>query len=315
SLLELGLRLDWDEVISDVSISPRLSFSHILTEDGETKIAGGVGLYYDATNLNLITRPLDGRRVDFFYGEDGQTLARPPLETVFLVNEEELKPPRFLNWSLGVEHKLPAAIYLRAEFLQRRGRNGFTFVDLARGVFALRNDRRDRYDSLQITLRRAFRGGYTAMASYTRSRARSNAVFEFDLDNPIFSGQAGGPLPWDTPNRLISTGWLPLGRGYDLGYSLEWRDGYPFSVINDNQQLVEPPNSRRFPAFFSLNTHVEKRFVFKSYKWALRVGFNNVTNRRNPTAVNNNIASPEFLTFGGLQDRAFTGRIRFLGRR
>ena len=53
----------------------------------------------------------------------------------------------------------------------------------------------------------------------------------------------------------------------------------------------------------------------KGLRWALRAGFNNVTGRDNPTGVNNNIDSPEFLTFGGAQGRAFTGRIRFLGRK
>ena len=48
---------------------------------------------------------------------------------------------------------------------------------------------------------------------------------------------------------------------------------------------------------------------------ALRAGFNDVTNRHNPTVVNNNIESPLFLTFSGAQHRAFTGRIRFLGRK
>lgn len=319
SLVELGLRLDWDEVIGRTSVSPRFAFSHLLTKDGEMKIAGGVGLYYDATNLDFITRPQAGRRVDFFYLEDGQTLARPPVETILQVNEQELRSPRSLNWSLGVDHKLPAAVYLRVEFVQKRGRNGFAFADLQPGqsdnVFELRNERRDRYDALQVTMRRMFKGGYGLMASYTRSKARSNAVFEFDLDNPIFSDQAGGPLPWDTPNRLISWGWLPLVRGFDLGYSLEWRDGYPFSVVNQDLQLVEPPNSRRLPDYFSLNAHVEKRFEFKNFRWALRAGFNNITSRDNPSGVNSNIDSPEFLTFGGLQRRAFTGRIRFLGRK
>jgi hypothetical protein len=86
-------------------------------------------------------------------------------------------------------------------------------------------------------------------------------------------------------------------------------------VVNQNQELVGQPNSHRFPAFFSLNTHIERRFRLFGALFSVRAGFNNITSHENPTGVNNNIDSPEFLTFGGTQHRVFTGRIRFLGRK
>ncbi|HET9529375.1 MAG TPA: TonB-dependent receptor [Blastocatellia bacterium] len=322
SLVELGLRVDWDQIIRSMLLSPRFAFSHLLTRDGSTKIAGGVGLFYDAANLDLITRPLDGRRTDLFFSEDGLTLSRPPLETRFRADESDLKAPRFINWSVGADQKLPASIYLRVEVIGKRGRNVPAFFDAGGdglvepgALFELRSARRDSFDSLQITARREFGRGYEMMASYTRSSARSNAVFDFNIDSPVFSNQTEGPLLWDTPNRFISWGWFPLIREFDLAYSLEWRDGFPFSVVNQDQQLVGPPNSRRLPAVFSLNVHIERKFQAMGLRWALRAGFNNVTGRDNPTGVNNNIDSPEFLTFGGAQGRAFTGRIRFLGRK
>ena len=122
-------------------------------------------------------------------------------------------------------------------------------------------------------------------------------------------------MPWDTPNRLISWGWSPVWKGFSLMYSLEWRDGFPFSVVNRDQLLVEPPNSRRFPAFFSSNVHAEKRVHAFGNLFAIRAGFNNITNHRNATIVINNIDSPAFMSFSGIQGRAFTARIRFLGRK
>jgi hypothetical protein len=47
----------------------------------------------------------------------------------------------------------------------------------------------------------------------------------------------------------------------------------------------------------------------------LRGGFDNITNHQNPFTVNNDIASPQFLTFSNFDRRAFTARIRFLGRK
>jgi hypothetical protein len=321
-LFELGLRFDRDEIIHHTSVSPRLAATYLLKYGGETKISGGVGLFYDSTNLDVITRPLAGQRTDTFISSVMPTL--PTSVTTFQVNEHELNPPRFINWSLGAERKLPASIYMRVDFVQKSGADGFVFANQAPGVigglFQLTDAGRDRYRAVEVSLRHMFKGGYTLFGSYVRSAARSNALFDFSIDNPQFNQQGGGPLPWDSPNRFLSWGWLPLDhlpvvKKLDFAYSLEWRDGYPFSVVNQEQQLVGPPDSRRFPAFFSLNTHVEHRFQLFGMKLALRGGFDNITNRHNATAVNADIDSPQFLTYGGLQHRVFVGRIRFLGKK
>jgi outer membrane receptor protein involved in Fe transport len=321
-LMEIGLRYDWDQIIRDVLISPRIATSYLLRENSDTKLSAGIGVYYDTTNLTYLTQPLTGRRFDTLYANDGVALLSSPIETAFQINEQELKAPRFLNWSLGIEDKLPSSIYMRLDFIGRRGSRGFAFinsplelVDQQNGYFQLSSFQRDRYDAVQITLRRSFKKNYMVLLSYTKSKARSNATFDVNIDNPIFGQQAGGPLPWDTPNRLISWGWLPLIKGFDLSYALEWRDGFPFSIVNGNQQLVGPPNSFRFPDYFSLNLHAEKRFRLIGYHWAVRGGFNNLTNRTNPSSVNNNIDSRGFLNYGNFQKRAFVGRIRFLGRK
>jgi hypothetical protein len=291
-----------------------------MTADGYTKLSAGFGVVHDGTSLDFVTRPSAGRRIDFVYAEDGRTLAFPPVNISFAVNGRELKSPRFLNWSVGIERRLPASVYLRAEFVQKRGSNGFAFVNVgsnvpgqSAGVYELGNNRRDRYDGLEISVRKAFKETYSVFAAYTRSSARSNSVIDYTLDSPILSQQMSGAMPWDSPNRLIAWGSTPLVRHFDLAYSLEWRDGFPFSVFNRDQQIVGSPNSRRLPFVFLLNVHIERRLRLFGYRWALRAGFNNLTNRENPTGIDSNIASPRFLTFGGLQHRTFIGRVRFLG--
>jgi hypothetical protein len=315
-LVELGIRSDWDQIIRQASVSPRLASTCTLP-GGNTKLSAGIGIFHDATNLSFITRPLEGRRIDLFYPAGSQTPGRP-LETSFEVNESQLRAPRFHNWSLALERMLPASVYARVEFIQKRG-SAFTFVradeeSTAKALYTLRNFQRDRFNSLEFTLKKNMET-YGLMASYTRSSARSNAAIDFNLDNPIFAQQGGGPLPWDAPNRLLSWGWLPLRHGYDFAYLLEWRSGYPYSLVNEEQRLVGAVNTHRLPDYFILNLHVERRFRLSGHQWALRAGFNNVTGHENPAVVNNNIDSPEFMTFGGIQSRVFTARIRLLGRK
>ena len=317
-LLEPGMRFDWDDVIRDFLVSPRLAATYLLSRSGNTKLSGGIGLFGDATNLDMLTRSLSGQRTDVFYNLVGQPGLPPPVVTSFQVDERMLKFPRFTHSSLGVERRMPHSIYFQLQFLEKNGRDGWTFVKQGSGFsgqFRMEGLKQDRYDSVEISARHTFQGSHVVFASYTRSKAHSNAVFDFSIDSLLFSPQAGGPLPWDTPNRFLSWGWTPLPKKFALAYSLDWRTGFPFSVVNQNQQLVGPPDSNRFPQYFSLDLQLERRVHLLGCWWALRLGFNDITNRSNPTAVNNNVDSPDFLTFGGIQGRALTARIRLLGRK
>jgi len=320
-LVEPGVRLDWDEVIRSPLLSPRLAGTYVLDNSGNTKLSAGIGLVYDPSFLFLIARPFAGQRTDYFFNTStgGLTGIVP---TTFSVDQKALEAPRFINWSLGLERKLPAAIYLKAEFLEKRGSRGFVYntPSGSSGNFILENTRDDRYDAFELTLRHNFRESYMLMGSYTRSRARSNQVLDFNVDNPLLSPQQPGPYTWDTPNRFLSWGYVPLFKlpiihQTEIAYSLETRTGFPFNVTNDQQQLVGPPGSRRFPEYFSLNLQLEKRFHLFGYFWALRGGFDNITGHSNPYVVNSDINSPQFLTFSGFQGRGFTSRIRLLGKK
>ena len=328
--LSPGVRADWDEIVRNPFVSPRLAASYLLERGGETKLVAGAGLYYDTTNLSLIALPLEGERADTFYNLAGTTPLGPPVTTSFAYPPGALREPHVFSWSAGVERKLPGSVYMNSEFLEKRGEDGFayynsclTIPNCLNGMFTLRNLKGDRYHAARITVRRQFQGGHVVFASYTRSLARSNAALDFSLDNELFGPQVAGPLPWDAPNRLLAWGLLPLPlplpvswlRGYDLACTLDWRTGFPFFLVNQNQQLVAPPGAGQYPAYFSLDLAAEKRFHLFGFEWALRAGFGNITNRQNPTVVDNNINSPTFLTFAGAEGRVLTARIRLLGRK
>jgi len=317
-LIETGVRLDWDRLLGRAVISPRIGGSYTLSKKRETKLSVGIGRYTDETSLSLITRPMNGVRFDQFFAADGITPIGQPVETSFMANLQNLNPPTYLNWSAGVEQRLPWDVYLQANYIQRQSNNAFVYVNEGTGLtgqYELTNARQDRYKGLEITLKRLYKGNSAFLVSYTRSSARSNAVIDYTLDNPVFSQQGAGPLPWDSPNRVVAWGWQPLIRNFSLAYSVDWRDGYPFSIVNQSQEIVGSPNSNRFPDYFALNMHIEKRFSALGFQWAVRAGFNNITNHQNPNVVNNNIDSPNFLTFSSFEHRAFTARIRFLGRK
>ena len=51
------------------------------------------------------------------------------------------------------------------------------------------------------------------------------------------------------------------------------------SLITANGQVIGAVNSHRYPAFFELNFHAERRVAFRGQWWALRAGFNNIARK------------------------------------
>jgi hypothetical protein len=343
-LLEPGLRFDWDEIIRTLLFSPRLAGTYILDDESNTKLSAGIGITYDNTTLGLINQPLEGQRTDYFFDPNGcpqdvngsavtcinlppgtSEPAAIPVPTTFAENRSTLSAPRYLNWSIGLEKKLPYTIFLKLEFLEKRGTHGFAYNTLngaVAGDFLLGNGRDDRYDAFTVSARHRFRQHYEIFGAYTRSRAHTNQVFDFSLDIPLLSSQLPGPYPWDTPNRFV--GWgilpffnLPLIHKLDMVYSAEARTGLPFLATTDQGQIAPgtSPETYRLPTYYTVNLQFEKRFHLFGRYWVLRGGFNNVTNHGNVQLANGIIdsthMSPTFIDANG---RAFTGRLRYLGR-
>jgi hypothetical protein len=331
--IEMGLRQDWDRLTGNVNLSPRFGFSWAPPHMESTKISGGYGIVYDETSLDVFSRPLDQYSLTTHYLADG-TPAYGPAVSVFELGPQPLKTPRYATWNLGAERRLAADMYVRLQYLGRSGRDGFTFrntiapdspppPDLVTrfgtapfdAVYELSNQRRDSYRAFEVAVRQAFHKQYEWMASYTRSRAFSTGVLDISVDSPVLVAANTGRMSWDAPNRFLSWGYLPTRwPNWAVAYLFEARSGFPFSIQNEAGQILGNPNDHRFPAFFELNLHLERRFLFRKNRWALRCGFDNITNRQNPNAVNPDISSPQFLSYYGGQRRALTFRIRWLGR-
>lgn len=322
--VEAGVRFDWDQILRQPLWSPRLAITWGPKRLPESKFSAGVGVFYDATNLGLLARAMDQERLDTFYDQTGVPLPGSPIVSRFVANERELKAPFFLNWSLGWQQKLGRGFYLETNLIRKNGRRGWVYdlaapseVSSSQYVYQLGSTRRDSYSYAEVGLSRTFGGKYPWLLSYAHSSAHATAVIDFSQDNPVFAHQAGGPLDWDSPDRIISWSVFPVPRfkKYSLSYFVEWHSGMPWSEVNQFQQLIGSPNSRRFPDYMSLNLHLERRFHLWRWEWALRAGFNNLTGHENPTVVNNNVDAVDFGQFSGSQGRVFTGRIRFLGKK
>lgn len=325
-LVDPGVRFDWDEIIRRPLFSPRIAVSYAPPgAESTTKITGGIGVYYEHTQLEYLTRALVGIRYDTYYAADGTTPTGPPQETVFTENNGTLHEARALNWSVGAQQKLPGEVYFGANYLHKRVSDLFVYANqngtgAQAGNYLLTNGRQDHYYSFEVDARRTFAGRYTLFGAYTRSSATTNAALDYVPTIPILGVQQSGPLSWDTPNRVVSWGWLPawapklpsVHKNWDFVYTLLWNTGFSFDSIDANEQLVGTPGSHRFPDYFSFSPGVEWRFHFHGKYFGLRGVAENVTDSQDPSIVNNNVDSPQYLTFTQPLGRAFTTRIRLI---
>lgn len=312
-IIEPGGRWDHDTYLGRNFFSPRIAGTVLISAASETKLSAGIGIYFDRSNLALASNGSQGARTDEFFSPVAVVFT-----PTFTVDPRLLTLPRYSNWSVAVERRLPARVYARLEYLSRHGAHGWDFASQPGNNFLLLSDKKDRYDAAQLTVRKELKRGYPAVVSYTRSRATSNQTVDFAIDALIVGNQVGGVLPWDSPNQLVTWGSYPLPwklKKFDMAWSSIWRSGFSFVTIDQFGQIVSGPGQFRFPEFFTLNATVERKFTFHGYRWAARVGVDNVLNRLNPMVVDNDVNSPTFLTFFGTDHRTLNGRIRFLGKK
>jgi hypothetical protein len=315
-VVAIGGRADWDSLVGNTVLGPRLAANLLPFRDDRTKISVGWGIYYRPINMALWGEGLDQERSDTLYDQTGTT-SLGAFTTRFLLPSSGLQQPRFNTSSVEWEQKLGSSTFTGVTLLRRVEGDGFAYEDIqpgpVGGVFLFQGHRSDRYRSGEVWARRVFKNKAEIYGDYIRSSARGNQALDYSLTSPYFVPQAPGPLLWDAPNRFISWGRSPVPLwGLFLTYRVEYRSGFPFNDVNEQQQLIGTPGQFRFPNYFDLDVGLEKRFRFHGQTWALRASAINATNHNNPNAVNT-LVSP--FAFAGGQRRAFTGRLRLVGRK
>jgi hypothetical protein len=307
-ILQPIFRFDRNDFIGRIQPEPRFILNWM--PRATTKFSMGWGLYYQPVYPSLIAQAHDQQRLDFFGSN--------PLLTSFFVGQA-LHQPYFEMASVEWQHQWREHTSFTVHLMRRRQHNGLAYENVSADPFRrdllLNDHRRDLYRSAEITVRHSIHSGSELMLAYVYARTRSNEVFDYSVDDLVVANQSAGQLSWDAPHRIVSRGafqtrfWSLL-----LSYFTEYHTGFPFSAVNSSYEVVGVPNGFRYPSYFALNIGVEKRVPFLGKQWAVRLSAINVTGHHNYNAVINNIDAPNFLTFAGGQSRAFTARLRFVGR-
>jgi len=318
-VFDLGLRYDRDGIGRNNNFAPRLGFVLTPFDSDRTLLRGGIGLFYDKIPLNVGSFEQYQSLLVTTFADDGLT---PIVGPRLLLNTapEELKNPYSLAWNLQVDQQLHPRLLLRLGYEERSTRRDFV-VEPVEDALRLQNNGRSRYREFQAVARFRFQEGRNIFLSYVNSQARGNLndfnTYFGNLKHAVIRPDEYARQPFDVPHRLLF--WADFGLPFDVVATpvVDWHSGFPFSLIDEEQNFVGPRNEGgRFPKLLSFDLLVTKglSIPFRGKKYKGRAGFTifNITNHWNPRDVQNNLASRQFGTFFNSPDRSVRLKFEFV---
>ncbi len=329
---DFGVRIEDQRIASERNFAPRAGFAFSPFKGDKTVIRGGVGFFYDKVPLNIRAFGNYPARVVTVYGADGATvISRTRFENILVDSPELLAPldfrtaksetgfvPENLTWNLQIDQIVNSRFSVRANYTYSRTSRIYKVQPqtdfFGRSAIVLSPTGRALYDALELTAKFVLPKNQPFYISYVRSKARGdlndfNAYFG-DFGVPLVRANQFSNLSTDVPNRLLAWGNISLPHKITVSPIVEWRSGFPYSVVDQNQNFVGTRNAdnRRFPKFFSLDAELSKDFqVTRKYAVRLSVRGFNLTDHFNPRNVRNNTGDAAFGVFINNYRRYFTG--------
>ncbi|MBV9296687.1 MAG: TonB-dependent receptor [Acidobacteriaceae bacterium] len=311
--VELGVRVDHDSITKSTNAAPRAGFSLLLTQDGNTLLKGGIGLFYDRVPLNVVSFPfLPGRTVLDLDGAGETVESTSYLNTI----NGHVQNPRSLGWNVELDRQITSALTIRTGFEQRDTIRDFVLnPEQTLGVLSLSNAGSSFYREFQVSGRYKFLQN-TVNASYVRSKAYGNLndfnQFFGNNANPVIESDEKARLPFDAPNRFLFWGQFEAPLKLRLMPVFDVHTGFPYSSVDQYREFVGPRDSQRFPRFNSFDIQVTRPvslpFPHKDMKARVGVSVFNLFNHFNPRDVQNDVDSDRSGALFNSVGRTFRGK-------
>ena len=329
--MDYGLRFSGQTLGNPAAVSPRGGIVYSPGKKGRTIFRAGGGFFYDRLPLLAGDYTQNADRQVTLFDANGVALGPPtvyqPFYEEFKEHGREIVPsgaqlgstPYNITWNAEIDQELHPHVIARISYLASRTFNDFTVnpevLSPTTGYLLLSNLGGSRYHEFEATLRVRPSDKADFNLSYVNSQARGDlntmASVYVPYEQPVINPNLFGTLPTNVPERVIAWGRFKLPKKFTISPVLDWHSGFPYSIFNELQNYVGPPNSRRFPTFLSLDTNVSKDFHVPYIPWVSKhtirgsMRIFNITNHGNFRDVFNTVTSPSFGTYAGFEHRSY----------
>jgi len=299
--LELGLRLDREDIIQRVNWSPRGGVTVGVLPEGRGILRGGVGRFRQRTPLNVGAFGQFEERSVTRFGADGAPLG--PSVTLVNIPPSELETPEAVTGNVEWNQRFGRRLLFKANYLRRHGEDEYIIEpDPTHGVIRLQSTGRSQYWEFEATGR--YLGGERrdVTVSYVRSHGSADLnnydQFYGNLRNPILRPNEHNLIPTDVPHRLLVRGTIGLPGRWDLAPVIEIRSGFPWSAVDEFQDFVGARNrAGRLPRVRNLDLSLTRPWTFRKYRVRAGIRVYNIFGASAERDVQSNTASPRYGQF------------------
>ena len=311
-MADIGLRSDYQNLTGVHRLAPRAGIAWSPFGDSATTLRAGYGWFFDRVPLNVLAFPyFPARGVPNLLGvadySDNALVFGPRRPGNF--------SPESTNWSVQIDHRFANIVVVRARYIQSHAQ-GLMTVRALPDAYVLGGNGLARSQQFEVMAKVAWKPDRQLFFSYVHSDALAhvNDFSEYlgDFAAPLIRQDYFAEPAGNIPNRFLAWGVMPFKHGFQVAPVFEWRTGFPYSAVDAAQNYVGPPNSLRYPNFFSFDLRVSKDIQYKKHAVRISVSGFNLTNHWNPEAVRWNTADPQFGQTLGQRPRRFRADFDFL---
>lgn len=260
----LGVRAETFGGVPGVAVEPRATVRYLVSPDPKLMVKAAVGLYTQAPQI-YENDPLFGT-ADIGVARSAQASAGIEFE---LFHRVELSLEPFYKRLYELVSRRPDPTTTSGF---RYGNEGEGFAYGTELLVKYRPDAR-----------------FLGWIAYTISRSERRSLPEQDLR----------PFDYDQTHVLSALGSYRLGHGWETGVRVRYVTGNPYTPVRGGAFDADagaygpleqrPLNSSRFPAFFSMDVRVEKKWTFgKTANVSVYLDVMNAINHRNVEGYNTN---------------------------
>jgi hypothetical protein len=285
--VDIGLRADRSEDSHETVLSPRIGVRYAVDDQATTVLKWSAGRFVGYAPLGAFAFDQFPASHDALVDPATNALIRSVTLTPTLAT---LGLPRADGVAMDVEHRVTPHLEVDAGGRARWGHElPLVNVPPEGGAVVLTSTGTSRYREMHVSVRQAWRPGTEAFVSYVRSSSTGDindfGTLYTSLTTPMLQPGAVAPTPGDVPHRLRGWATASLPRRIVASPAIEWRTGFPYSVLSVERSYVGTPNNARFPNYFSLDVTTYKTFDILPRPMDFGLQLFNLTRHFNPRDV------------------------------